>query len=67
MCDQVITRRHWWDRPKDSHDIIGVFRQAINPGWANQTLNSGESVLTQLRERHADQMKERPEIGPEEF
>ena len=55
------------ERPKDSHDIIGVFRQAINPGWANQTLASGEAVLTQLRERHADQMKERPEVGPGEF
>lgn len=55
------------DRPKDSHDIIGVFRQAINPGWANQTLSSGEPVLNQLRERHADQMKERPKVGPGEF
>lgn len=55
------------ERPKDSHDIIGVFRQAINPGWANQTLSSGEPVLSQLRERHADQMKERPEVGPGEF
>lgn len=55
------------ERPKDSHDIIGVFRQAINPGWANQTLSFGEPVLNQLRERHADQMKERPEVGPGEF
>lgn len=55
------------DRPKDSHDIVGVFRQAINPGWANQTLSSGEPVPNQLRARHADQMKERPEVGPGEF
>lgn len=55
------------ERPNDSHDIIGVFRQAMNPGWANQTISYGESVLTQLRERHADQMKERPEVGPGEF
>lgn len=55
------------DRPKDSHDIIGVFRQASHAGWANQTLGSGEPVLNQLRERHADQMKERPEVGPGEF
>nr|WP_308636186.1 Fic family protein [Massilia brevitalea] len=55
------------ERPKDSHDILGVFRQALNPGWANQTLSSGQSVLTQLQERHADQMKERPEVGPGEF
>ncbi|NRF68184.1 Fic family protein [Aquincola sp. S2] len=55
------------ERPKDSHDIIGVFRQALNAGWANQTLGSGEPVLNQLRERHADQMKARPEVGPGEF
>lgn len=55
------------ERPKDSHDILGVFRQALNPGWANQTLSYGEPVLNQLRARHADQMKERPETGPGEF
>lgn len=55
------------ERPKDSHDIIGVFRQALSPAWANQTLSSGEPVLTQLRARHADQMAERPEVGPGEF
>ncbi len=55
------------ERPKDSHDIIGVFRQALNPGWANQTLASGEPVLNQMRARHADQMQERPEVGPGEF
>ena len=55
------------DRPKDSHDIIGVFRQALNTGWANQTLSFGEPVLNQLRLRHADQMKERPEFGSGEF
>ncbi|MBE0550024.1 MAG: Fic family protein [Rubrivivax sp.] len=55
------------ERPKDSHDILGVFRQALNTGWANQTLGSGEPALNQLRERHADQMKERPEVGPGEF
>lgn len=54
-------------RPKDSHDILGVFRQALDAGWANQTLASGEAVLTQLRARHADYMRERPEVGPGEF
>ena len=54
-------------RPKDSHDILGVFRQALNPGWANQVLASGEAVLGQLRARHADQMRERPEVGPGAF
>ena len=55
------------ERPKDSHDIVGVFRQAIDPGWANQTVSTGESVLKQLRDRHADQMRERPEVMPGQF
>lgn len=54
-------------RPKDSHDILGVFRQAINPGWANQSMAIGEAVLHQLRQRHADLMKERPEASPGDF
>ena len=55
------------ERPKDSHDILGVFRQALHPSWVLQTMASGESVLAQLRARHADQMHERPEVGPGEF
>ena len=55
------------ERPKDSHDIIGVFRQAISPAWTNQVLAPGEPVEVQLRARHADQMVERPEVGPGEF
>ena len=54
-------------RAKDSHDVIGVFRQAVSPAWVNQTLSSGEPVLAQLRARHADQMAERPEVSPGEF
>lgn len=55
------------ERPKDSHDILGVFRQALNAGWANQTLIAGEAVLNQLRARHADQMQARPEVQPGAF
>ena len=55
------------ERPKDSHDIVGVFRQALDPGWTNQTLTPGVAALTQLRARHADQMKERPEVSPGGF
>jgi len=55
------------ERPKDSHDILGVFRQAVNPGWRNQVLAVGEPVVVQLQARHADQMAARPEISPGEF
>ncbi|WP_029461843.1 Fic family protein [Serpentinimonas barnesii] len=63
----VLQGRPITTRPKDSHDVLGVFRQAVNPGWANQTLGVGEPVLHQLRDRHRDQMAERPEVGPGEF
>jgi len=54
-------------RPKDSHDILGVFRQAIDPGWSNQSMAPGEAVLHQLQQRHLDLMKERPEAAPGDF
>lgn len=54
-------------RPQDSHDVMGVFRQAHEPGWAHQTLSPGEAVLQQLRVRHADQMQARPEVNPGGF
>jgi hypothetical protein len=55
------------NRPKDSHDILSVFQQALQPGWANQTLAAGEPALEQLRARHADMLRERPETNPGEF
>lgn len=54
-------------RPQDSHDIIGVFEQALSPPWATLTLATGEAVLEQLRARHRHQMQRRPEVGPGEF
>lgn len=54
-------------RPKDSHDIVGVFEQIIDPGWRLQTLASTQVVLTQLSQRHARMMRMRPEVHPGEF
>jgi len=54
-------------RPKDSHDILGVFRQAINLGWSIQSIAPGEGILHQLQQRHLDLMKERPESAPGDF
>lgn len=54
-------------RPKDSHDIIGVFEQALSAQWSTLTLPAGDAVLEQLRERHRHQMQWRPEVGPGEF
>lgn len=63
----VLEGRPIEERPKDWHDIIGVFRQAVSPAWRNQVLALGESVVGQLQARHADQMAARPEINPGEF
>ena len=54
-------------RPKDSHDILGVFRQISHSGWRSQTLSTTSQALEQLRARHADMMQARPEIEPGEF
>jgi Fic/DOC family len=54
-------------RPKDSHDIIGVFDQITSPGWRLQTLSNSSGCLTQLTERHAAMMAARPETRPGEL
>ena len=54
-------------RPKDSHDVVGVFEQAFSPVWSTLTMPAGEPVLDQLRARHGKQMENRPEVGPGEF
>lgn len=54
-------------RPKDAHDIVGVFNQITHPGWRLQTLSASEGVLNQLQARHAHMMEKRPEVRPGEF
>jgi len=63
----VLSGKPMPNRPQDSHDILGVFRQAVTPAWMHQVLASGPPVETQLRKRHWDQMRERPEVEPGEF
>ena len=63
----VLSGKPMLARPKDSHDILGVFRQAVTPAWMHQVLASGAAIETQLRKRHWDQMQERPEVEPGEF
>jgi hypothetical protein len=53
-------------RPKDSHDIKGVFEQAYNP--LMRARRAGVNGFEQeLRERHALMMAQRPEVGPGDF
>lgn len=54
-------------RPKDSHDILGVFRQIVTPAWRLQTLLTTPAVVQQVMERHKDLMSARPEVNPGEL
>ncbi len=54
-------------RPKDSHDILGVFKQIVDPGWRLQTLSSSAGSITQILARHANMMAARPEVFPGEL
>lgn len=54
------------NRPQDSHDILGVFRQSLDPAWRGAPLSQAAEPLMLLQERHADMMRERPDIRPGE-
>ena len=54
-------------RPKDSHDIKGVFDQARNPAWRARAITDIKTFEEILRERHALMMAARPEVLPGEF
>jgi hypothetical protein len=54
-------------RPKDSHDIKGVFDQARDPAWRARGITEIKAFEETLRERHALMMAARPEVLPGEF
>jgi hypothetical protein len=51
-------------RPKDSHDVLGVFRLAVTSPQRDTLPPPGEAFLLGLQERHADMLKNRPEAEP---
>lgn len=55
------------ERPKDAHDITGVFSQIVDPGWRFQSLSSSVGAINQIIARHRDMMSARPETRPGEF
>lgn len=65
--DIVLNGRIVENRPKDSHDVLGVFQQVHHPGWRMSTLSHTDAVLKQIQERHAEMMKMRPEVDPGDF
>jgi hypothetical protein len=51
-------------RPKDSHDILGVFRLAITPPYRNSPPVAGNDFIEGLEAWHAEMLKMRPEANP---
>ena len=54
-------------RPKDSHDILGVFRLAQTTPYGNAPPPPGEEFLPALQLWHAQMLSQRPEAHPGEL
>jgi len=54
------------NRPKDSHDILGVFKLVLHPYFRSSPPPPNE-ILDGLCERHKIMLEGRPEIAPGEF
>lgn len=54
-------------RPKDSHDIRGVYMQALNPAWRAREITELTGFESYLRERHSLMMAMRHEVLPGEL
>lgn len=52
------------NRPKDSHDILGVFRLALTSPYRDSPPLAGPEFLEGLESWHADMLKMRPEANP---
>lgn len=62
--DIVMNNRVVPNRPKDSHDILGVFRLAITPPYRDSPPVAGEDFLHGLETWHAEMLRMRPEANP---
>lgn len=54
-------------RPKDSHDILGVFSQAYEGSSRNSVPPPGPEFVDDLQRRHAQMLMRRPEARPGEL
>lgn len=52
------------NRPKDSHDILGVFRLAITSPFRDSPCVAGPEFLEGLEHWHSEMLKMRPEANP---
>jgi hypothetical protein len=55
------------NRPKDSHDVLGVFRLALQSPWRETVPPLGADFPNDLAARHAVMMEKRPEANPGQF
>lgn len=65
--DIALTGKIEETRPKDSHDILGVFRLAAQSPWRETVPPPGSEFPDELAARHALLMKARPENNPGQF
>jgi hypothetical protein len=62
--DIVMHNRVVQSRPKDSHDILGVFRLATTSPYKDSPPVAGEDFLVGLQAWHAEMLRMRPEANP---
>lgn len=62
--DIVMHGRVVTSRPKDSHDILGVFRLATTAPYRNSPPVAGEEFLPELQSWHEEMLRMRPEANP---
>jgi hypothetical protein len=62
--DIVMNNTVMPNRPKDSHDILGVFRLAITSPYRDSPPVAGPEFLEGLEAWHAEMLKMRPEANP---
>lgn len=54
-------------RPQDSHDIVGVFKQANDPLWRARALTNPGEFVDILQQRHREMLRMRPDAEPGDF
>lgn len=55
------------DRPKDSHDVLGVFNQAMGTGTRDSVPPPDSAFVAGLQARHRTMLERRPEAHPGEI
>jgi hypothetical protein len=62
--DIVLHNKPVASRPKDSHDILEVFRLAVSPPYRDSPPTAGADFLAGLESWHAEMLRMRPEVNP---